>query len=85
MVPGCTKFRTHQEIQTSITRDRPIWLFLGRYRCIGHSWANISADTNISKIIKSCFLLHYKKYGVCYGVFYAVPFIRKLQKSGFMS
>jgi len=22
------------------TRDRPIWLFWGRYRYIGHSWTN---------------------------------------------
>jgi len=35
--------------------------------------------TDISKILKSCFLLHYQK---CY-VFYALPFFQKLQKSGF--
>ena len=35
--------------------------------------------TNISKIFKSCFLLHYQKY----YVFYA--FFSKLQKSRFMS
>jgi len=23
-----------------ISRDRPIWLFWGRYRYIGHSWAD---------------------------------------------
>jgi len=28
------------------------------------------ADTNISEIFKSCFLLHYQKY----NVFYALPF-----------
>ena len=37
--------------------------------------------TDVSKIFESCFLLHYQKY----NVFYALPFIRKLQKSGFMS
>jgi len=49
--------------------------------------ANISAihgpiaDTDISKIFKSCYLLHYQKY----NVFYALAFFHKLQKSGFMS
>jgi len=37
--------------------------------------------TNISKIRRSCFLLHYQK---C-NVLYALPFFEKLQKSGFMS
>jgi len=31
-------------------RDRPIWLFWGRYRYISHSWADILADTDISKL-----------------------------------
>ena len=35
------------------------------------SWA----DTNISKIFKSRFLLHYQKYDVCY----ALPFFQKLK------
>jgi len=52
--------------------DRPIWLFWGRYQYIGHSWA----DTDISKIFKSCFLLHYQKY----DVFYAIPFFSKTSK-----
>jgi len=56
-------------------RDRPIWLFWGRYRYISHSWADASADTDISKIFKSCFLLHYQKY----NVFYALPFLQKLK------
>jgi len=38
------------------------------------------ANTNISKIFQSCFLLRYQKY----NVFYALPFVEKLQKSGFM-
>jgi len=48
---------------------------------------NISANygpiayTDISKIFKSCFLLHYQKY----NVFYALPLFEKLQKSEFMS
>jgi len=37
--------------------------------------------TNISKIFKSCFVLHYQKY----VVFYALPFLQKLQKSRFLS
>ena len=37
--------------------------------------------TDISKIFKSFFLLHYQKY----YVFYALHFFQKLQKSGFMS
>ena len=37
------------------------------------------ADTDISKIFKSCFLLHDQN-----NVFYALPFFEKLQKSGFM-
>jgi len=37
--------------------------------------------TNIFKIFKSCFLLHYQRY----DVFYALPFFQKLKKSGFMS
>ena len=53
------------------SRDRPIWLFLGRYRYIGHSWA----DTDVSKIFKSCFLLHYRRY----DVFYALPFFQNLK------
>jgi len=54
-----------------------MWLFRGRYRYqyIGHSWADISADTNISKIFKSCFLLHYQKY----DVFYILPFFQNLK------
>jgi len=36
---------------------------------------------NISKIFKSCFLLHYQK---C-DVFYAIPFSQKLKQSGFVS
>jgi len=39
------------------------------------------ADTDTSKIFKSCCLLHYQKY----NVFYALLFFQKLQKSGFMS
>jgi len=39
------------------------------------------ADTDIFRILKSCFLLHYQKY----YVFYALPFSQKLQKSGFVS
>jgi len=62
------------------SRDRPIWLFWGRYRYIGLRWADIAADTDISKIFKSCFLLHYQKY-----VFYALPFFQNLKKSGFIS
>jgi len=56
--------------------DRPIWLFWGRYRYIGRSWT----DNRYFQIFKSCFLLHYQKY----YVFYALPFLQKLQKSGFM-
>jgi len=37
--------------------------------------------TDISKIFKFCFVLHYRKY----NVFYALPFFQKLQKSGFMN
>jgi len=33
------------------------------------------ADTDISKIFKSCFLPHYQKY----DVFYALPFLQKLK------
>jgi len=33
------------------------------------------ADTDISIIFKSCFLLHYQKY----DVFYALPFFQKLK------
>jgi len=36
---------------------------------------------DISKFFISCFLLHYQKY----YVFYALPFLQKLQKSGFLS
>jgi len=54
-----------------LCRDRPIWLCLGRYRYIDHSWA----DTDISKIFKSCFLVHYQKY----DVFYALPFFKTLK------
>jgi len=50
-------------------KDPRIWLFWGRYRYIGHSWA----DTDISKIFKSFFLLHYQR---C-DVFYALPFFFK--------
>jgi len=32
--------------------------------------------TDISKLFKFCFLLHYQKY----NVFYALPFFQKLQK-----
>jgi len=56
---------------SEVTRDQPIWLFLGRYQYIGHSWA----DTDISKNFKYCFLLHYQKY----GVFYALPFFQNLK------
>jgi len=35
----------------------------------------MSADTGISKIFKSCFLLHYQKY----DVFYALPFFQNLK------
>ena len=52
------------------SRDRPIWIFLGRYQFIGHPWA----DTNISKIFKSYFLLHYQRY----DVFYVLRFFSKL-------
>jgi len=55
-------------------RDQPIWLFWGRYRYIGHSWADLSANTDISKIFKYCFLLRYQKY----DVFYALPFFKNL-------
>ena len=41
---------------------------------------NRIADTDISKILKSCFLLHSQKY----HVFYAYVFFKNL-KSGFMS
>jgi len=47
---------------------------------------NISAihgpipTSDISKIFRSCFLLHYQKY----DVFYALSFLQKLEKSGFM-
>jgi len=58
-------------------RDRPIWIFWGRYRYISHSWA----DSRFLKNFKSCFLLHYQKY----DVFYVLPFLQKLKKSGFMS
>jgi len=34
----------------------------------------ISADTDISKIFKSCFLLHYQRY----DVFYALPSFQNL-------
>jgi len=33
------------------------------------------ADTDISKIFKSCFLLHYQRY----DVFYALPFFQNLK------
>ena len=33
------------------------------------------ADTDISKILKSCFLLHYQNY----NVFYALPFFQNLK------
>jgi len=33
------------------------------------------ADTNISEIYKSCFLLHYQKY----DEFYALPFFQNLR------
>ena len=33
------------------------------------------ADTDISKIFKPCFLLHYQKY----DVFYALPFFQNLK------
>jgi len=36
---------------------------------------DISADTNISKIFESCFLLHYQKF----DVFYALPFFKTLK------
>jgi len=42
----------------------------------GHSWADISADTSISKIFKSCFLLYYQKY----DVFYAFRFFKNLNQ-----
>ena len=38
------------------------------------------ADTDISKIIISCFLLHYQKYNVFYSI---LRFLKKLQKSDF--
>ena len=52
-------------------RDWPMWIFWGRCRYIGHSWT----DTDISKIFKSCFLLHYQKY----NVFYALPFFKNFK------
>jgi len=45
----------------------------------GHSWADISADTDIFKVFKSCFLLHYQKY----DVFYALPFFQNLINQNF--
>jgi len=60
-------------------------LEIDRYGFFGASTdADISAIhgpiTDISKIFKSCFLLHYQNY----NVFCALPFFQKLQKSGFM-
>jgi len=67
---------TSKILQVEVSsRDRPIWLFLGRYRYIGHSWVDISADTDISKKVKCCFLLHYQK---C-DAFYALPFFQPLK------
>ena len=58
-------------------------LEIDRYGFFGAD-ADISVSNgpiaDISKIFKSCFLLHCQKY-----VFYALPFFQKLQKSGFMS
>ena len=45
-----------------------LWLEIDRY-------GFIEADTDISKIFKSCFLLCYQKY----GVFCAVPFFKNLK------
>ena len=47
-------------------------------------WYGFSeADTDISKIFKSCFLLHYQKNGEFHALGHT--FFQKLQKSGFMS
>jgi len=54
--------RTYCTVLT--TKDRPIWICWGRHRYIGHLW------TDISKIFKSSFLLHYQKY----SAFHALPF-----------
>jgi len=37
--------------------------------------ANYGPITDISKFLKSCFLLHYQKY----NVFYALPFLKNLK------
>jgi len=39
------------------------------------------ADTDISKIFKSCFLLHYQKY----DVFYALPYFQKLNNQDLLA
>ena len=65
--------------------DQSLGLEIEQYGFFGAD-TNIStihgqiADTSISKILKSCFLLHYQKY-----VFHALPFLQKLQKSWLMS
>ena len=64
------------------------WVEIDRYGFFGtDADTDISAihgpiaDTDVSKFLKSCFLLHYQKH----YVFYALPFFKKLQIWGFMS
>jgi len=67
----CHEFSTRCK-STSIVgitiRDRPI-CFFGADTDMSANYGPIT-DTNISKIFKSCFLLHYQKY----NVFYALSF-----------
>jgi len=56
-------------------------LFWGQYQQISHSWTDRLPITDISKIFKSCILLHYQKY----NVFYDLLLFKKIFKSGFMS
>jgi len=68
-------------VQTSISKS---YLVIDRCGFFGADVLAIHRPipiTDISKIIKSCFLLHCQKY----HVFNALYFFQKLQKSGFMS
>jgi len=60
-------------------RDRPICLFCGRYRYIGHSWTD--TDHRYCKDFKSCILLHYQKY----ILFYALFFIKNFKNQDFLA
>jgi len=52
----------------SFKKNLSLWLEIDRY-------GFFEADTDISKIFKSCFLLHYQRY----DVFYALTFFQNLK------